>query len=192
MKIDPIPIHISDSIIDAAAPKKEAIGSPDDGVAHAILTIRRSTLFGIVDVHAVELAEDSIFNDCVNVARRQIGCMRFCYVSPACRTPRRYHCQPDMVIQDVQEKITDPIAQQSAIACERQRVTPQYTSTRYGNPGYAQLAFTCAEEIKRGAQDESEMGVFHDLFQPQRDANLRARLEEYTPAGMDVGIFYAT
>ena len=192
VKIDPIPIHISDSIIDAAAPKKEAIGSPDDGVAHAILTIRRSTLFGIVDVHAVELAEDSIFNDCVNVARRQIGCMRFCYVSPACRTPRRYHCQPDMVIQDVQEKITDPIAQQSAIACERQRVTPQYTSTRYGNPGYAQLAFTCAEEIKRGAQDESEMGVFHDLFQPQRDANLRARLEEYTPAGMDVGIFYAT
>jgi hypothetical protein len=31
------------------------------------------------------------------------------------------------------------------------------------------------------------MGVFHDLFQPQREANLRTRLDEYTPAGMNAG-----
>jgi hypothetical protein len=36
------------------------------------------------------------------------------------------------------------------------------------------------------------MGVFHDLFQPQREANLRARLDEFTPAGMDAGIIFAT
>ena len=36
------------------------------------------------------------------------------------------------------------------------------------------------------------MGVFHDLFQPQRAANLRARLDEYTPAGMDAGIIFAS
>jgi hypothetical protein len=36
------------------------------------------------------------------------------------------------------------------------------------------------------------MGAFHDLFQPQREANLLARLEEFTPAGMDVGIIHAT
>jgi hypothetical protein len=36
------------------------------------------------------------------------------------------------------------------------------------------------------------MGAFHDLFGPQRAANLRARLAEYTPAGMEAGIFYAT
>jgi hypothetical protein len=36
------------------------------------------------------------------------------------------------------------------------------------------------------------MGVFHDLFQPQRSANLRARLEEYTPAAMEAGIIYAS
>jgi len=47
-------------------------------------------------------------------------------------------------------------------------------------------------EIKRGADDESEMGVFHDLFQPQREANLRARLEEYTPAGIDAGVIFVT
>jgi hypothetical protein len=62
---------------------------------------------------------------------------------------------------------------------------------RYGTPAYCQLAATCAEEIKRGADDESEMGVFHDLFQPQREANLRTRLDEFTPAGTDAGIILA-
>jgi hypothetical protein len=35
------------------------------------------------------------------------------------------------------------------------------------------------------------MGAFHDLFLPQRIANLRLRLEHATPAGMDTGIIYA-
>ncbi|OGB24087.1 MAG: hypothetical protein A3I66_11480 [Burkholderiales bacterium RIFCSPLOWO2_02_FULL_57_36] len=189
---DPIPLRIADSIVDAAAPDKEAIGAPGKAVAHVLLTILRSTVFGIVDVHAVELAENCIFNDCVNVARRQIGCMRFCYVAPVCRTPRRYRCQPDLAIQAVKQRIADPASQQPEINCEMLRVQPQFTSIWYGNPGYAQLALLCAQEIKRGADDESEMGAFHDLFQPQREANLRARLEEFTPAGMDVGIIHAT
>jgi len=72
------------------------------------------------------------------------------------------------------------------------RVEPQFVSTRYGKPEYCRLAEGCAFEIKRGADDESEMGVFHDLFQPQRAANLRGRLEEYSPAGLEVGIVYAS
>jgi hypothetical protein len=59
-------------------------------------------------------------------------------------------------------------------------------------PAYCQLATACAEEIRRGADDESEMGVFHDLYQLQRADNLRARLEEYTPASMNAGIVYAS
>jgi hypothetical protein len=39
---------------------------------------------------------------------------------------------------------------------------------------------------------KSEMGVFHDLYQPQREANLTTRLEEYTTAGMNVGIVFAS
>jgi hypothetical protein len=54
------------------------------------------------------------------------------------------------------------------------------------------LTDSCPEEITRGADDESEMGVFHDLFQPQRAANLRARLDEFTPAGTDARIIFAT
>lgn len=191
VNIDPIPILITDSILDATGPEREAIGAPGYAAAHAVLTIQRSTVFGIVDVHAVELAENCIFYNCVNVARRQLGCMRFCYVPPGCRTPRRYHCQPDLVTQKVTETLPVNV-QAGQIACERLRVRPQFTSIRYGNPGYAQLALTCADEIKRGANDESEMGAFHDLFQPQREANLRTRLEEYTPAGMNVGLIFAT
>jgi hypothetical protein len=71
-------------------------------------------------------------------------------------------------------------------------VRPQFTSTRYSTPGYAQLARTCAAEITGGADDQSEMGAFHDLFQPQRAANLAARLEDFVPAAMDVGIIYVT
>jgi hypothetical protein len=75
---------------------------------------------------------------------------------------------------------------------ERSRVHPRFNSVRYGTPTYCQLAESCAQEITRGADDESEMGVFHHLYQPQRAANLRVRLDEYLPAGMDVGIIFSS
>jgi hypothetical protein len=36
------------------------------------------------------------------------------------------------------------------------------------------------------------MGVFHDLFQPQREAYLRARLQEYLRFGLEAGVFHAS
>jgi hypothetical protein len=196
VKTDPIPVHITDSILDATRSEREALGAPGYEVAHVVLTIKRCTVFGIVDVHAIELAENCIFNDCLNVARRQLGCMRFCYVPHGCRTPRRYNCQPDLVDKPIldswaQSKITAQ-EKERRLASERRRVRPQFTDRRYGQSGYGQLAEMCADEIKRGADDQSEMGAYHDLFQPQREANLRARLDEYTPAGMDVGIIFVS
>lgn len=195
---DPIPLDITDSILDAAQPDGEALGAPGRPVAHAVLTIKRCTVFGVVAVHAIELAEDTIFNNCLNVARRQLGGMRFCYVPRVCRTPRRYGCQPDLAEQAATNELRQlqaspsPAAIEAAQARARTRVQPQFTSIRYGTPGYCQLAATCAPEIVRGAADESEMGVFHDLYQPQRAVNLRARLEEHLPAGMQAGIVYVT
>jgi hypothetical protein len=46
--------------------------------------------------------------------------------------------------------------------------------------------------IRRGADDGSEMGVFHDVYAPQRESNLLVRLEEYLRFGLEAGIFYAT
>ncbi|MDE2298122.1 MAG: hypothetical protein KGK18_08135 [Burkholderiales bacterium] len=190
---DPIALCIADSIVDATSAQRQAIGAPGASWAHTTLTIQRCTVFGIVDVHAMALGENCIFSGCVNVARRQIGCMRFCWVPTECRTPRRYHCQPDGVVAAVKARVTDDAARQaSEIANETLRVEPQFSARRYGRPAYAQLGPGCAVEITRGADDESELGVYHDLYQPQREANLRTRLTEYTPAGMNVGIVFAS
>ncbi len=189
--MDPLSIRISDSILDASSPERIALRGIDCPVAPVVLTMTRCTVFGEVQVHAIDLAENSIFYGLVKVARRQEGCMRFCYVTPGSRTPRCYNCQPDLVVQAVDEdpNVTDiDTAKQS----ERDHVQPLFKSVRYGTPTYCQLADACADEIKGGADDESEMGVFHDLFQPQRAANLRARLDEFTPAEMDAGIIYAS
>ncbi len=202
---EPLQIRISDSVLDATGsdcegPACEAIGAFGSSIAHAYLTIVRSTVFGRIDVHAINLAENTIFMGSVKVARRQLGCMRFCYVKTCSRTPKRYHCQPDLAQQKAEEdliievKTENPSADPTAEAIEEARKTarnavrPQFNSQRYGNPAYCQLAESCAMEIKQGADDESEMGVFHNLFQPQRLTNLRARVEEYIPARCDVGI----
>jgi hypothetical protein len=47
-------------------------------------------------------------------------------------------------------------------------------------------------EIATGAEDGSEMGAYCHLKQPQREANLRLRLEEYLPFGLEAGIIYVT
>lgn len=200
VKRDPIPIRISDSIIDATgadcdSPECEAIGAAGFALAHAIIDVVRSTVIGRVLTHAIRLGENSIFMGRITVARRQMGCMRFCYLTPYSRTPRRYNCQPDLVEAPVREDLTPGLPAEvieQLLAPERMRVRPQFNSTRYGTPTYCQLADSCAEEIKRGADDESEIGVFHDLFQPQRKANLHVRLEEYVPAHEDVGIIFSS
>jgi hypothetical protein len=46
--------------------------------------------------------------------------------------------------------------------------------------------------IREGADDGGEMGVMHALFQPQRESNLRIRLDEYLRFGLHAGLFYVT
>jgi hypothetical protein len=191
---EPLHINISDSILDATGEKRNALGAPDDEIAYAILSVARTTVFGQILVHAIDMAANSIFRGLITVARRQRGCMRFCSYVPGSRVPRRYECQPDLVDAAVDERLkTQPKdARDAAKQLEHDRVLPRFNSTRYGNPTYCQLALTCAPEITHGADDESEMGVFHDLFQPQRAANLRARLDDFTPAGTETGIIHVS
>jgi hypothetical protein len=190
---DPLAIRISDSILDATHSGRVALSATGEQYAFVDLVVVRSTVLGVTRVHAVCLAENSLFMGCVHVARRQIGCMRFCYVTPNSRTPRRYHCQPDLVRGAV--SAPNPALGGAQLAAaqlpETLRVRPSFDSTRYGNPAYCRLACDCAIEIVRGADDESEMGVYHDLFQPQREISLQIRLGEYAPAGMDAGIILA-
>lgn len=190
---DPVRIVVRDSIVDATNSALAAIESDEETMAFATLAISRSTILGTTAAHAVSLVENSIFTGPLRLARRQHGCVRFSYVPPGSRTPRRYHCEPDLRREAVADAMRGAPADErdAALLIEQARVRPLFTSTRYGKPAYCQLAQDCADEIKQGADDESEMGAFHDLFQPQREANLRTRLNEYTPASMDVGIVFA-
>ena len=202
-RLDPIRICINDSVLDATQSDLEVLSAPNCAVAYAYVNIVRSTVFGQIHTHAIESGENTIFMGLIFVARRQLGCLRFCYVTPESRTPKRYRCQPDLaeqmkeagLIREAEQKGESKPGQgiiDAAKILERLRVHPIFNGVRYGTPVYCQLAECCAEEIKRGADDESEMGVFHDLFQPQRMANLSVRLDEYLPARMDVGIIVSS
>jgi hypothetical protein len=196
VKHDPLSLHISDSIVDATSVDGIALGASQGLCADAVLNVVRTTVFGQIQTHTIELAEDSILNGLVHACRRQRGCIRFCYVMPGSDTPRRYECQPDLVEAAVAGLYTEgavTAAERDALLdAERLRVEPDFDGTRYGAPAYCRLAPACAPEITGGADDESELGVFHDLYAPQRAANLRRRLDEYTPAGTDTGIIYAS
>jgi hypothetical protein len=188
---EPSRLIVCDSIIDATDASKTAVGSADEAVAGVEARFERSTIIGEMQVHSIALAQDSIFAGHVRVMRRQTGCMRFCYAPFGSRTPHRFHCQPDL-IYDAAGRITDPEERARKRAAELLRVVPQLMSLRYGTADYARLADTCCPEIRTGASDEAAMGVFHDLYEPQREVGLNARLQDSVPAGTDAGLIFAS
>jgi hypothetical protein len=193
-------LSISDSIVDAPEPaggdRLPAIAGPvsSDAVGPPV-TIKRSTVFGAVDVQSIPLASEVIFTEPVTAARRQNGCIRFSYVPVTSQAPRRYRCQPDLTLKERAEAVEREEGRSLAAAEKRhirRRLQPVFSSTRYGQPAYAQLSQRCAEQIRTGGEDGSEMGAFNLLHQPQRETNLRIRLREYLPFGLDPGIIYVT
>lgn len=158
-------------------------------------TLRRTTVFGEVHVKELTLASEVIFDSRVVALRRQAGCVRFSYVPEGSRTPRRYRCQPDLALTRRSEELRlvseDDLPPAEKVLL-RARLRPSFTSIHYGDPGYAQLGLTAAGDLRTGAEDGSEMGAFSHLHQPQREANLRIRLEEYLPFGLEAGLIYVT
>lgn len=176
---EPIRFEIRDSIIDGTTMGTPAIRGAGQPVAPIELTIRRSTVFGTVHVHSIALAEDTIFAGLLQVSRRNRGCVRFCWVPPASRTPRKYECQPDLAIAS-----EGKVSEVDTIAS----VTPRFASTYYGTVDYARLSTGCNDAIRLGASDRGEMGAFHNLFEPRRIAALEQQLEEYSAADMEAGL----
>jgi hypothetical protein len=179
---------IRDSVVQAfpiGGVERPAIAASDAGAEPGpSTTLERVTLLGPVNVRELTLASEVIFTAPVVTRRRQSGCVRFSYVPAGSQTPRRFHCQPDLAL----EGIADP-AERARI---RGRLVPTFTTERFGNPAYAQLRLSCALEIRTGAESGSEMGAFSMLMQPQREANLRTRLEEYLPFGLEAALIYVT
>jgi hypothetical protein len=136
------------------------------------LDLDRCTIIGSVHALALGLVTNSIVHGELTSERRQTGCLRYTLLPPTSQTPRRFRCLP---------ADGDP-----------PDLAAQFTSLRYGAPAYAQLSRRAAPQLRSGADDEAELGVFHDLFEPHREGNLRARLDEYLRLGLRVGVTFVT
>ena len=160
-------------------------------------TLERVTILGRSFFRKLPLASEVIFTDPVISSQLQQGCVRFSFVPDGSKTPQRYRCQPQLAIDTVieREARSGPVsaARKNQIKLEiQQRLVPSFTSIHYGHPGYCQLRLSSPIEIRTGAEDGSELGAFCHLKQPQRETNLRIRLEEYLPFGLEPGIIYVT
>jgi hypothetical protein len=146
-----------------------------------------------VSVRQIE-GSNSIFLGSVEVRHQQEGCLRFCYAPDQGRTPRRHRCQPDLALAARKgiAEVTGSMLDAADLAQVRSEVKPSFTSDRFGAPGYGQLSPTCAEEIRTGAEDGSEMGAFRMLGQTHREKNLETALREYLRFGLEVGLIYVT
>jgi hypothetical protein len=146
--------------------------------AGGALTLTGCTVIG--KVHATEL---TLVSSCIFLSklaagdtwaapliadRRQAGCVRFSYLPAGAMTPRQFKC--------VEQKLAG--------------AQPIFFALRYGAPGYAKLLASTPDAIRRGASDGGEMGAFHFLLAPLREGDLRIRLQEYLPVGMEFGIIY--
>lgn len=180
-------LRATDSIIDACAREAVAFAAPDGVAPGGALTLIACTVVGKVHASEIGLVSNSILHAAlgnadpwalsvgvpVRAMRKQVGCVRFSWLPFESIVPARHRCQP-------------------ASAGDAQHIAPRFTSLHYGTPAYGQLTTATPAEIRRGADDESEMGVFHHLYGAQREANLGIRLAEYLRVGLHAGIFYAS
>jgi hypothetical protein len=175
-----VAVNACDSIIDATANTGVAYTSPNaaNNGAGGALTLVGCTVIG--KVHATEL---TLVSNCVFWSklasgdtwaapliadRKQAGCVRFSFLPVGAITPRQFKC--------VEQALAGP--------------QPIFFSLRYGAPGYAKLLTATSDAIRRGASDGGEMGAFHFLLAPLREDDLRIRMQEYLPVGMEFGIIY--
>jgi len=156
--------------------------------------IQSSTILGKTEFNRLE-AENSIFTHQIQTARTQEGCVRFSFVPPGSKTPRRYRCQPVLALQKSAdelglETIDELSTEEKALILSV--LKPAFTSLIYGHHAYCQLSHACPDEIRKGAEDGSEMGVFSHLKQPKREANLKVALGEYLNLGLEAGLIFVT
>jgi len=164
-------LEVVDSIIVGPGVAAHPGTPPPPSVAAGPADVTNSTVFGATAVRTIE-ASGSIFTGDVQAERRQVGCVRFCYLPLGSAVPRRFRCQPESgAVKDV---------------------APTFVSTGYGQPGFGQLSTSCPAEVAAGGPDEAEMGAFSFLSQPQRLKNLRASLDDYLRVGLEAGVLFVT
>lgn len=163
---------IQDSILD---------GSKDSPslISH-IANLKNTTIFGPVTVDRVD-ATNTLFDEPIVATRTQEGCVRFCYLPEGSKTPMPYRCPPNYL--NSSKDISNDM---------KLKVKPRFTSKMFGHFSYAQLHTSTAKQISEGGDNESELGVYNSLYQPQRLHNFMDGLDEYVRFGTQAGVFFIT
>jgi hypothetical protein len=171
-------VNASDSILDATGRTNVAYAGLDGTSGGGALTLLGCTVVGKVHATLLSLVSDSIFwagllagdtwKTGLVADRKQEGCVRFSFVPEGARTPRRYEC--------VEQAIASP--------------QPIFYATRFCRAGYMKLLPDTPDVIRRGSDDGGEMGAFHFVLAPLRETDLRVRMQEYLPVGLEFGVIY--
>ena len=171
---------VSDSIMDASDPTGTAYAASDGVSGGGSLSLQACTVIGKIHATLFALVSNSIlwaalalhdkWNAPVLADRKQQGCVRFSFLPAGSVGPRQFEC----------------VEQGTGGS------PPLFYSLRYGDPGYAKLLPSTGQSIRQGADDGGEMGAFHFVLAPFRENDLRIRLKEYLPVGLEFGIFYQT
>jgi hypothetical protein len=196
LRLDPlVQAAVSRSVIDAGGDMNPAIASTAGAQPAGALSLDSVTVAGTIQVREMDLVQNSLLTGVAVSTRTQQGCVRFTYLPRTSVTPPRYECQPETAARLATAAALQSGASAATIALLNAQVTarvrPEFTSLNIGNPAYAQLGPRCAAEIRGGAEDGSEMGIYHPLEQIQRENNLRKRIGEYLRISLEAGIFYA-
>ncbi|HEY0480556.1 MAG TPA: hypothetical protein VGD37_23730 [Kofleriaceae bacterium] len=121
--------------------------------------LARTTVLG--DLRAERLwADDTLVAGVVDASDTQDGCFRFSAAFAASRLP---HPFASVVLPDARGL---------------------FRSTRFGDPGYAQLADGAADRVARGAETGSEIGAFSALDNPIKADSLAHKVDEFLPFGL--------
>jgi hypothetical protein len=173
-----VTVQVEDSIIDATDRTHVAYAGLDDVSGGGALTLLGCTVVGKVHATLLSLVSNSIFWGALTAGdtwttalvsdRRQQGCVRFSFLPEGARTPRRFEC--------VEQALASP--------------QPIFFAFRYGRPGYLKLLASTPDVVRRGAEDGGEMGAFHFVLGPLREIDLRVRMQEYLPVGLEFGVIY--
>lgn len=160
-------LRIRDSVVDANDAANPAIAASDGVAAGAPLWMFNTTVIGATHTRLMGLCSNTLLLGPAVSSQMQQGIVRHSLVAPGSVLPRRYAC----------------------VAAEE--VPPRFASLRYPDPDYARLSPNCDPRIRRGADDEGEMGAFHDAQEAAREAALLFRLDESLPLNLEAGIFHA-
>lgn len=180
-------LSMSNSIIDGLGQEEVGYAAPGNAGTDGTgpggeLTVTSCTVIGKVNT-VLLTASNSIFharrgaadtwNAPVRASRRQAGYVRYSYIPLDAQVPPRYACLPRTTV-------------------EAMEMVPRFVSLSYNSPAYCQLHASCPCRIRTGAEDQGEMGVFHDQYAPQREAGLWTRLDEYLRVGLEAGVLFAS